>query len=385
MIPYGRQSITEDDIESVVRVLKSDFITQGPVVGAFEDCIKAYCNAPYATAVSNATTGLHIAYLAAGLGPGDSLWTSPNTFVATANAALLCGAMVDFVDIDPHTYNMSPAKLEEKLIAAEKMGKLPKIVVPVHFAGQPVDMKQIHKLSQKYGFIIIEDAAHAIGADYQGQKIGSCQYSDMCVFSFHPVKIITTGEGGMVITKSPQYHEKLQMLRTHGVIRDKSRFMRKDQGSWYSEQIALGNNYRITDLQCALGISQMQRIDSFLKTRRDLAARYDEMFNDLPIETPFVIEGVNPSWHLYVILIQKNANHSRLEYFEKLQAMGIGVNVHYIPVHYHPYYQGLGFREGHTPIAEDYYQRAITLPLFPGLSEAEITKVVESVSEVFAG
>lgn len=382
MIPYGRQNITDEDIEAVIHVLKSDFITQGPMVAAFEDSVKAYCNAPYATAVSNATTGLHIAYLAAGLGPGDLLWTSPNTFVATANAALMCGASVDFVDIDPLTYNMSVSALEAKLVAAEKTGTLPKIVVPVHFSGQSADMKQIHALSQKYGFLIIEDAAHAIGAEYDGQKVGSCQYSDMCVFSFHPVKIITTGEGGMVMTKSAAYHEKLQVLRTHGITRDKTKFIRKDQGSWYSEQITLGNNYRITDLQCALGVSQMTRIDSFLQKRRALAAKYDEALAGLPLQTPTVIAGALSSWHLYVVLIDKNAPHTRLEYFKRLQDKGIGVNVHYIPVHTHPYYQELGFTAGHTPVAEDYYERVITLPLFPDLKDAEFSKVVTSVKEV---
>jgi UDP-4-amino-4,6-dideoxy-N-acetyl-beta-L-altrosamine transaminase len=383
MIPYGRQDITDDDIDAVVKVLKSDFITQGPAVAAFEDAVKTYCGAPYATAICNATAGLHIAYLAAGLGANDILWTSPNTFAATANAALMCEAVVDFVDIDPRTYNMDVDILERKLIAAEKDGQLPKIVVPVHFAGQSVDMERVHKLSQQYGFVVIEDAAHAIGAEYKGSKIGDCRYSDMCVFSFHPVKIITTGEGGMVMTKSPEYHEKLQMLRTHGIIRDKSKFVRKDEGSWYAEQVALGYNYRITDIQCALGVSQMKRIDGFLQKRRELVARYNEAFQNLAIQTPVSINNANPSWHLYVIQIPQMSNKSRLACFDELKNLGIGVNVHYIPVHTHPYYQGLGFKAGDFQVAENYYQHAITLPLFPAMKEAEIEQVINAVKEVF--
>jgi UDP-4-amino-4,6-dideoxy-N-acetyl-beta-L-altrosamine transaminase len=383
MIPYGRQSVSDDDIEAVVRVLKSDFLTQGPVVAQFEDAVKSYCRAPFATAVSNATAGLHIAYLAAGLGPGDRLWTSPITFAATANAALLCGASVDFVDIDPRTCNMCPEALARKLAAAEKTGTLPKIVAPVHFSGQPCAMEAIHALGQKYGFTIVEDAAHAIGAEYQGRKIGDCHYSDMAVFSFHPVKIITTGEGGMVMTKSAGLHEKLQLLRTHGITRDKAKLARPHEGPWYMEQIMLGNNYRLTDLQCALGISQMGRIDSFLDRRRKIAARYDAAFKDLPIRTPFVAAKALSSWHLYVIRIPERAKASRLEYFERLRAKGLGVNVHYIPVYYHPYYQQLGFGKGIAPVAEAYYESAITLPLFPAMTERDIETVIDAVTEIF--
>ncbi len=286
MIPYGRQDIDDDDIAAVVRVLKSDFLTQGPAVAAFEKSVADYCGVPFATAICNATAGLHIAYLAAGLGPGDVLWTTPNTFAATANAALMCGAIVDFVDIDPKTYNLSPEALEQKLIAAGKNGSLPKVVVPVHFAGQSADMVRIHALSKEYGFMVIEDAAHAIGGDYLDGKIGNCRYSDMCVFSFHPVKIITTGEGGMVTTRSPELHQKLQDLRTHGITRDRARFTGPDQGPWYTEQQSLGFNYRITDIQCALGTSQMKRIDQFVNDRRDLVARYNKAFKALAIETP---------------------------------------------------------------------------------------------------
>lgn len=383
MIPYGRQDISDEDIEAVVRVLKSDFLTQGPAVTEFEKTVADYCGVSFATAICNATAGLHIAYLAAGLGPGDVLWTTPNTFAATANAALMCGAIVDFVDIDPQTYNLSPDALEQKLIEAGKTGALPKIVVPVHFAGQSADMIRIHALSKKYGFIVIEDAAHAIGADYMDGKIGNCQYSDMCVFSFHPVKIITTGEGGMVTTHSQELYQKLQDLRTHGITRDRARFTGPDQGLWYTEQQSLGFNYRITDIQCALGTSQMKRIDQFVAARRDLVARYNKAFKSLAIETPYVIEGANPSWHLYVIQIPQHSNKDRLACFEELRSLGIGVNVHYIPVHTHPYYQDLGFAAGDFPVAEDYYSRAITLPLYSALSEGDADKVIAAVTEVF--
>lgn len=383
MIPYGRQDINDDDIEAVIRVLKSDFITQGPAVAEFEKSVTDYCGVPYSTAVCNATAGLHMAYLAAGLGPGDLLWTSPNTFAATSNAALMCGAQIDFVDIDPHTYNLSPDALEAKLIEAEKTGLMPKIVVPVHFAGQSADMVRIRILSRKYGFIVIEDAAHAIGADYMGKKIGSCAYSDMCVFSFHPVKIITTGEGGMITTNSAEMHKRLQDLRTHGITRDRARFTGPDQGPWFVEQQSLGYNYRITDLQCALGTSQMKRIDQFVKGRRDLVTKYNEAFKSLAIDTPYVLEGADPSWHLYVIQIPEGSNKERLTCFEELRDLGIGVNVHYIPVHTHPYYRGLGFSSGDFPKAESYYSRCITLPLYPGLTGEETDKVIDSVTEVF--
>jgi UDP-4-amino-4,6-dideoxy-N-acetyl-beta-L-altrosamine transaminase len=383
MIPYGRQDISDEDIEAVVKVLKSDFLTQGPAVAEFEKTVATYCGVPYGTAICNATAGLHIAYLAAGLGPGDILWTTPNTFAATANAALMCGAKVDFTDIDPRTYNLSPDVLEQRLIEAEKENRLPKIVVPVHFAGQSADMVRIHALSKKYGFIIIEDAAHAIGADYMGQKVGSCQYSDMCVFSFHPVKIITTGEGGMVMTKSPELHQKLQDLRTHGITRDRARFKGPDQGPWFTEQQSLGYNYRITDLQCALGTSQMKRIDPFVQRRRELVKQYNHAFSNLSIQTPFVIEGADPSWHLYVIQIPEYSNKDRLTCFEELRDLGLGVNVHYIPVHTHPYYQGLGFAEEDFPVAESYYKRAITLPLYSALEPAEAETVIAAVTEVF--
>lgn len=384
MIPYGRQNITDEDIEAVVRVLKSDFITQGPQVGLFEDSVKSFTGAPYATAVSNATVALHIAYLAAGLGPGDLLWTSPNTFAATSNAALLCGADVDFVDIDPLTYNISVNALANKLAAAEKTGRLPKIVVPVHFSGQPAAMKEIHQLSKKYGFMIIEDAAHAIGAEYAGQKVGSCEYSDMCVFSFHPVKIVTTGEGGMITTKSAAHHEKLQLLRTHGISRNKEKFTRKDQGGWYAEQVMLGNNYRITDLQSALGASQMGRIGQFLSKRRELAKSYSDALQGLPLQTPMMTPESLSSWHLYVVLLDKNAPLNRLACYQRLQEKGIGVNVHYIPVYQHPYYQELGFKTGLAPVAEDYYERALTLPLFPDLKSEEFDYIVTTLKGVLS-
>jgi UDP-4-amino-4,6-dideoxy-N-acetyl-beta-L-altrosamine transaminase len=376
-IPYGRQSISPADIQAVVEVLQSDWLTQGPAIERFEKAVAEYCGAKYAVAVSSATAALHISCLAAGLGPGDWLWTSPNTFVASANCGLYCGAKVDFVDIDPQTYNLSVEKLEEKLIEAEHSGKLPKVVVPVHFAGQSCEMERIGTLAQKYGFAVLEDASHAIGGRYQGLPIGSCQYSDMAVFSFHPVKIITTGEGGMVVTNCADLYERLIRLRTHGITRNPDLMTEPSHGPWYYQQLELGFNYRMTDIQAALGASQMQRLNEFVSRRRLLSDRYNEMLAGLPVTLPWQHPDTESSWHLYVIRLRldKIAKTHR-QVFEELRQAGIGVNLHYIPVHTQPYYQNLGFKWGDFPQAEEYYQEAISIPLYYDLTEENQKRVV---------
>jgi UDP-4-amino-4,6-dideoxy-N-acetyl-beta-L-altrosamine transaminase len=377
MIPYGRQDINRQDIDAVIAVLQSDWITQGPAIDRFEQAVADYCGATYAVAVTSATAALHIACLAAELGPGDWLWTSPNTFVASANCGLYCGAQVDFVDIDPNTYNLSVAALEQKLIAAERLGKLPRVVVPVHLAGQSCEMDRISALAQKYGFTVLEDASHAIGAQYQGAPVGNCQFSDMAVFSFHPVKIITTGEGGMVLTNRADLYERLIRLRTHGITRNEQLMTTPSHGPWYYQQLELGLNYRMTDLQAALGWSQMQRLEAFVTRRRQLAARYDELLANLPITLPWQHPGTLSSWHLYVIRLRLNdIQQSHREVFETLRQQGIGVNLHYIPVHTQPYYQQLGFTWGDFPEAEQYYREAISIPLYYGLAEEEQQQVV---------
>ncbi len=375
-IPYGRQHITPQDIDAVVQILQSEYLTQGPAIARFEQSIANDCNAKHAIAVSNATAGLHIACLAAGLGTGDWLWTSPNTFVASANCALYCGAQVDFVDIDPNTYNLSIAELERKLIAAKKENRLPKVVVPVHFAGQACEMEKIKALSNEYEFLIIEDAAHAIGGAYQNQKIGSCAYSDMTVFSFHPVKIITTGEGGMVLTNRDDLAEKLVRLRTHGITRDASQLTQESPAPWAYEQLELGLNYRMSDLQAALGESQRRQLDAFVAKRRQLAARYDALLKDLPVITPWQHPETDSAFHLYVIRLKA---HDRLSVFQHLKSQGIGVNVHYIPVHTQPYYQKLGFHWGDFPEAEAYYHSVMTLPLFYDLTETDQDFIVSTL------
>lgn len=382
-IPYGRQEINQEDIQAVLAVLQSDWLTQGPTIKRFEEAVAAYCGAKYAVAVSNATAALHLACLTVGLGPGDLLWTSPNTFVASANCGLYCGAEVDFVDIDPQTYNMSVDALEEKLLQAAKNGRLPKVVIPVHFAGQSCRMDEIRKLADQYNFTVIEDAAHAIGGSYQGNKVGACEFSEMVVFSFHPVKIITTGEGGMILTNRADLYEKLLFLRTHGITRDE-RFMTKpSDGPWYYQQIDLGYNYRMTDLQAALGISQLQRIDEFVRRRHKLAARYDESLKDLPVTLPWQDPDTYSAYHLYVIRLHLDQlAKSRKQIFEELQAAGINVNVHYIPVHTQPYYERLGFKTGDFPEAEEYYREAITLPLYYSLRDEEQDYIVERLQEI---
>ena len=376
MIYYGRQDINQDDIEAVRAVLTSDFLTQGPAIERFEKTVASYCGAKYAVAFCNATAALHIACRAAGLKQGDVLWTAPNTFVASANCGLYCGSDVDFVDIDAQTYNMSTQELEKKLASSAKK---PKVLVPVHFSGQPCDMEQIHRLAKDHDITIVEDASHAIGAEYKGERIGSCKYSDMTVFSFHPVKIITTGEGGMVLTNNPDLYEKLRLYRSHGITRDPN-LMSCNDGSWYYEQIDLGYNYRVTDMQAALGTSQMKRLPEFLQRRRYLAKRYNELLADFPLTLPYQMEGTNSSWHLYVACFREDASLTKKErLFQEMKKHGITLNMHYIPVHLQPYYQNMGFVHGDFPVSEAYYEKAFTLPLYYGLSDEEQETVVEAL------
>ena len=381
-IPYGKQDITQQDIDSVMETLTSDFLTQGPQVPRFEQSLIEHSGANFAVAVNSATSALHISCLALGLSPGDYLWTSPITFVASANCGLYCGAQIDFVDIDPQTYNLCVVALEQKLVEAKTKNKLPKIVIPVHFAGQSCDMKRIHELSQQYGFKIIEDAAHAIGGKYRGQSVGNCRYSDITVFSFHPVKIITTAEGGLATTNQGELAEKMQLLRSHGITRNPD-LMTKNDGGWYYEQIDLGFNYRMTELQAALGVSQMQRLDNFVATRHQLQQRYDELLKDLPLITPHQDKDSYSALHLYPIQLELDKmtkTHSQI--FDELRQNDLGVNLHYIPVHTQPYYQDMGFKQGDFPNAESYYSRAISIPLFHGLSfemQDQVIGILETV------
>jgi UDP-4-amino-4,6-dideoxy-N-acetyl-beta-L-altrosamine transaminase len=369
VIPYGKQDINQADIDSVVDVLQSDLLTQGPQVPLFEKTVSEYCGVEYGVAVNSATSALHIACLALGLGEGDYLWTSPNTFVASANCGLYCGAKVDFVDIDLQTYNLSAEELERKLIQAKKDNKLPKIVIPVHFAGQSCDMRKIHSLSKEYGFKVIEDASHAIGGKYLDEPIGGCQYSDITVFSFHPVKIITTAEGGMATTNDKELSERMQLFRSHGVTRDPELMTKEAEGSWYYQQVDLGFNYRMTELHAALGVSQMQRLGEFVARRHVLQKRYDSLLSGLPIIRPYQDKHSFSALHLYPIQIDLNKvskNHEQI--FNELRENGIGVNVHYIPIHTQPYYLQFGFREGDFPNSEYYYSRVISLPLFHAMT-----------------
>jgi len=377
VIPYGKQNINQADIDSVVNVLQSDFLTQGPQVPLFEKTVAGYCGAEFGVAVNSATSALHIACLALDLGKGDYLWTSPNSFVASANCGLYCGAKVDFVDIDQKTYNLPAVELEQKLIQAKKENRLPKIVIPIHFAGQSCDMKKIHSLSQEYDFKIIEDASHAIGGKYLDKPIGGCQYSDITVFSFHPVKIITTAEGGLATTNSKELAEKMQLYRSHGITLDESLMTNKPDGDWYYQQIDLGFNYRISELQAALGISQMQRLDEFVVKRHILQERYDLLLNGLPIIKPYQNQDYYSALHLYPIQIDlEGVAKNRQQIFSELRQFGIGVNVHYIPIHTQPYYLQFGFKVGDFPNSEAYYDRAISIPLFHAMT-------VEQQDEVF--
>jgi UDP-4-amino-4,6-dideoxy-N-acetyl-beta-L-altrosamine transaminase len=381
VIPYGRHWIDEADVKTVVETLTSDFLTQGPAIPRFEAAATAAFGASHAVATSNATAALHIACLALELGPGDRLWTSPITFVASANAALYCGAEVDFVDIDHKTWNMSVDMLAAKLEAAEREGRLPRIVMPVHLCGQPCDMRPIADLAARYGFKIIEDASHAVGARYANTLTGDGRYSDITVFSFHPVKIITTGEGGMALANDPELARRMALLRSHGVTRDETQMEGESDGPWYYEQVVLGFNYRMTDLQAALGASQLTRLEPFLRRRRELAARYDEAFADIPLVRPFQHPETQSSWHLYVVRVASDCHRAA---FEELRARGIGVNLHYIPIYRQPHYRRLGFEPGLCPEAERYYSEAITLPLFPAMTDAEQDQVISAVREVLA-
>ena len=383
MIPYGKQDINQADIEAVIAVLKSDFLTQGPQVPLFEKNISNYCDAQYGVAVNSATSALHIACLALGLGKGDWLWTSPNSFVASANCGLYCGAKVDFVDIDPKTYNLSVEKLKKKLIQAKEDNKLPKIVVPVHFAGQSSDMQSIHKLSKEFGFKIIEDASHAIGGKYQDKPIGGCQYSDITVFSFHPVKIITTAEGGLATTNQKNLAEKMQLFRAHGITRDPNLMTKETDGGWYYQQVELGFNYRMNDLQAALGIAQMKRLDKFIAIRHSLKKRYDELLKDLPLITPVQSSDSYSSLHLYPIQLKlEQISKSHNEIFDELRQSGVGVNLHYIPIHMQPYFENMGFKKGDFPIAEDYYTRVISVPIYQNLIFETQDKVVSILKKI---
>ncbi len=383
MIPYGKQDINQADIDSVVDVLQSDFLTQGPRVPLFEKKVSDYCGSEFGVAVNSATSALHIACLALGLGKGDWLWTSPNTFVASANCGLYCGSRVDFVDIDPLTYNLSTEELEKKLIQAKKDNKLPKIVIPVHFAGQSCDMQKIHSLSKEYGFKIIEDASHAIGGRYLDKPIGGCQYSDITVFSFHPVKIITTAEGGLATTNDKELSERMQLFRSHGVTRDPELMTKESAGGWYYQQVDLGFNYRMTELQAALGVSQMERLDEFVALRHKCQIRYDELLIGLSITTPYQDLNSYSALHLYPIKIQiDKVKSTRKEIFEALWKNDIGVNVHYIPVHTQPYYENMGFKKGDFPNAESYYESAISIPLFHVMTFEQQDQVISALEKV---
>jgi UDP-4-amino-4,6-dideoxy-N-acetyl-beta-L-altrosamine transaminase len=379
-IPYGRQNISEADIQAVVDVLRSDFLTQGPAVPSFEESVATYCGAAHGIAVNSATSALHIACLALGLGSGDWLWTTPITFVASANCGLYCGAQVDFVDIDPRTYNLCTQALESKLIQAKKTGRLPKVLVAVHLCGQPCDMFTIHALSKAYGFKVIEDASHAIGGSYKQEPIGNCRYSDITIFSFHPVKIITTAEGGMAVTNDPKLAHSMTLLRSHGITRDERYMSHAPDGPWYYQQVDLGFNYRMTDLQAALGISQMQRLDGFVAQRHDLAQRYDNLLSYLPLLNPWQHPDSYSGLHLYVVRLRLDQiNKTHREVFEGLRAQGIGVNVHYIPVHTQPFYTHMGFAVGDFPQAEKYYAEAISLPMYQDLTHAQQDQVVAAL------
>ena len=380
MIPYGRQEITEADIDSVVAVLKSDFLTQGPMVPRFEQSVAKHVGARHALAVNSATSALHIACLALGLGEGDWLWTTPITFVASANCGLYCGAKVDFVDIDPVTYNLCPNALETKLQVAEQQGQLPSVLVAVHLCGQPCDMAAIHVLAQRYGFKVIEDASHAIGGKYQGEFIGNGRYSDITVFSFHPVKIITTAEGGMVLTNDDELADHMALLRSHGVTRDQQLMTHEPDGPWYYQQVDLGFNYRMTELQAALGVSQMERLDQFVNRRHQLAQRYDTLLESLPVITPWQHPDSYSGFHLYVIRLQLDKiDKTHRQVFEALREQGVGVNLHYIPVHTQPYYQKMGFKAGDYPQSEMYYAEAISLPIFQSMVDGQQDAVVHAL------
>lgn len=379
-IPYGRQDISQADIDAVVAVLKSDFLTQGPVVNLFEEAVSEYCGAQYAVAVNSATSALHIACLSLGVGKGDWVWTTPITFVASANCAVYCGANVDFVDIDFQTYTMSVSQLAEKLKIAKENNCLPKVVIPVHLCGQSCDMEGIALLAKEYGFKVIEDASHAIGGKYKNLPIGGCQYSDITVFSFHPVKIITSGEGGIALTNSVEYYAHMQRLRSHGITRDPSEMSHHPDGSWYYQQLELGFNYRMTDIQAALGLSQLKRLDEFIERRQAIVRLYNELLADMEIVTPYQHPDTYSSFHLYIIRIPKSKTIHHKDVFERLRLSGILVNLHYIPVYHHPFYSSMGYAPSDFPESERYYSEAISLPIYFGLKDEEITMVVNKLA-----
>jgi len=379
-IPYGRQDVTDADIEAVVAVLRSDFLTQGPTVPAFERAVGAYCGAAHAVAFNSATSALHVACLSLGLGPGDWLWTSPISFVASANCALYCGARVDFVDIDPRTYNLCPDALARKLVQAEREGVLPKIVVPVHLAGQSCDMEAIHRLAKRYGFRVVEDASHAIGGSYRNRPVGGCDYSDITVFSFHPVKIITSAEGGMAVTNDEESARRMAILRSHGITRDPARMTRAPDGPWYYQQVDLGFNYRMTDVQAALGLSQLKRIDTYVQARHRLARRYEALLSDMPLTLPHADPVSHSALHLYIVRLLAGEPLRRRVY-ERMLAQGIGVNVHYIPIHTQPYFAQFGYRAEDFPNADSYYEAALSLPMYPTLADDEQDRVVRALAD----
>jgi UDP-4-amino-4,6-dideoxy-N-acetyl-beta-L-altrosamine transaminase len=383
VIPYGKQSINKADIDAVVNVLNSDYLTQGPQVPIFEQTISNYCGSSYAVAVNSATSALHISCLALGLSKDDWLWTSPNSFVASSNCGLFCQAKIDFVDIDLETYNMCPVQLEKKLIQAKRANNLPRIIIPVHFAGQSCDMQKIYELSKDYGFKIIEDASHAIGSRYFDKNVGNCNYSDITVFSFHPVKIITTAEGGVTTTNSKDLANKMRLYANHGVTRDQNQMDKPSEGSWYYEQVELGFNYRMTEIQAALGISQMQRIDNFISKRHMLKERYDFLLEKLPLKQPFQSINCYSALHLYPIQIELDkVKITRKQIFNELRAQGIGVNIHYIPIHTQPYYKKLGFKNGDFPNSESFYNQSITIPLYPDMTFKQQDEVVLSLNKI---
>jgi UDP-4-amino-4,6-dideoxy-N-acetyl-beta-L-altrosamine transaminase len=378
MIPYARQHIDDVDIAAVAAVMRSDFLTQGPAVERFEEAVAQRVGGRHGVAVCNATSALHVALCALGVGPGDRVWTSPNSFVASANCARFCGADVDFVDIDERTYNLSAEHLAAKLEAAARTKALPRVVIPVHFAGQPCEMDAIRALAARYGFAIVADASHAIGATYRGVPVGSPAQADVTVFSFHPVKIVTTGEGGMAVTDDERLAERMRLFRSHGVTRDPARMERRGEGAWYYEQHELGFNYRLTDIAAALGSAQVSRLDAFLARRRAIAARYDAALADLPVVRPRQHPDVASAYHLYPVRISAG-EAARKAVFEAMHAAGIRVNVHYIPIHLQPYYRRLGFAPGDFPQAEAYYREAISLPMFVDLSDDDVDRVVDAL------
>ncbi len=383
LIPYGQHEVVQEDIDAVVQVLQSDYLTQGPVVPQFEQAVAKYCFAKRGVATNSATSALHLACLALGLKKGDVLWTSPISFVASANCGLYCGASVDFVDIDKNTFNMCPIALEQKLQAAEKCGTLPKIVIPVHLCGESCDMKPIHALGKKYGFKIIEDASHAIGGRYKNNPVGCCEYSDITVFSFHPVKIMTTGEGGMAMANDEHLADTMELLRSHGITRDESLMTHESDGGWYYQQVGLGFNYRMTDIQGALGFNQLSRVDANVLRRHEIAGRYDEVFINTSITPQQQLQGTYSTYHLYIINFEAGITaQEHKQIYVSMRESGVGVNLHYIPIHTQPYFKVLGFNEGDFPIAEQYYNRALTLPLYPNLTPTNQASCIESLLQV---